>query len=145
MFNNSDLNNLYFILIYFLYYHASLIILSISLLLNSCKNNTKYKIFLLTFSLLLLSGLPPIPTFFIKCNLLILISKISGKYVTTLILMFFVYYWSIILNVILKFFNFDLQNKICKTYKKINYIYLYLYLFIIIFSFFFLIDLFIII
>lgn len=139
---NSNYDKLQFVIIYFLYYHISLLILSVSLAISNKKIiNTKHKSIFLLSSLLLLSGLPPMPTFLIKCNLLFLISTVAGKYSTVLVLLFFFYYWILILNIVIRYFNNESSSYI--TTKNIK-AFLILGFFILLFftlGFFYFLDL----
>lgn len=140
-----EMNNLYYLIVYLFYYQASLIILSVGLMLekNNNKKNTKYEIHYIVTGLLLLSGLPPLPTFFIKCNILFLISSVFSKYLVVTILLLFFYYWLVILTVLFKFLSLEFINSVFSVcFKKIK-LKTNVYSILFILSFFYMIEIFI--
>jgi hypothetical protein len=104
----------YFIYLYLLFYLFSLVLFISFILKNKTIqkilnrylkkkeiNLNTYKIIFMLFGLIWLSGLPPMPTFFIKCFLLLKISDYSSIIFLMIFLIIFLIYWFVLIKFIL--------------------------------------------
>ncbi len=148
-FGSTLLNIVY----YFFFYTLALLLLSILFklefnlntkinTLNTTSQNKISKLFLffIIISLSLLAGLPPMPTFLIKCFFLFKFASTCGNVITLFILLLFLVYWFVVFKFILNLFY--LNN--CSSYLKIkdlfNLTIVKFFLLILLFYFFFFIS-----